>query len=164
MLDKQGIYALLKEKGIAYEVTEHAPVYTIEGMEAEHIPHMNWVMKNLFLRNSNKSQYYLVVMPGHKKLDLKKLKARMGSTNLSFAKEDALLDMLGLERGAVTPLGLLNNEACDVTAVFDEKLPGKMVGIHPLENTATVFMAFDDLLRLVKEHGNPIVMCNLDGM
>lgn len=62
----------------------------------------------------------------------------------------------------MTPLGILNDERKEVTVVFDSALRGKPIGIHPMENTATIFMAFEDVLRLVEEHGNPVVMCDLD--
>ena len=164
MIDKQGVYDLLKARHIVYEAVEHAPVYTIEEMDEQQIPHMELVAKNLFLRDSSKKHFFLVTMPGHKKLDLKELRARLGTSHLSFANEDRLWEFLHLERGHVTPFGLLNDEDCKVLAVFDEELQGQQIGVHPMENTATVFMAFDDLLALLQDHGTTVRLCNLNDM
>ena len=70
--------------------------------------------------------------------------------------------MLILEKGHVTPLGVLNNEEKNVIVVFDKSLQNQQIGIHPMENTATIFMAFEDVEKLVEDHGNPIVKCDFE--
>ena len=67
-------------------------------------------MKNLFLRDDKKRHYYLVVVKKDKAVDLKGLRALLGSRPLSFASEQDLSRCLGLPKGAVTPLGILNDE------------------------------------------------------
>ena len=46
--------------------------------------------------------------------------------------------------------------------VFDKSLQNQQIGIHPMENTATIFMAFEDVEKLVEDHGNPIVKCDFE--
>lgn len=161
-LDKKEIYALLEQKGLSYEVYEHPAVYTIEELDALDLPHKDQIVKNLFLRDDKKKNYYLVTVPGHKTINLKDLSERIPSRKLSFANEEKLRELLLLEKGHVTPLGVLNNVQRDVTVVFDDGLRGQRIGIHPMENTATVFLAFEDVLKLVEEHGNPVVLCRFD--
>ncbi len=58
----------------------------------------------------------------------------------------------------MTPLGLLNDEERKVKFFLDEDFfeePG-IVGIHPNENTATVWMKTADLVELLKEHGTEV--------
>lgn len=85
---------------------------------------------------------------------------RAGATRnerLSFASEDRLKRFLGLEKGAVTPLGILNDEARAVEVLFDRDLAGlPSLGVHPNRNTATVFLAFSDLESLIRSHGNSV--------
>ena len=50
MYGKEEIYELLSEKGIVYEKMEHAPVYTMEEMDALGITEKGTVCKNLFLK------------------------------------------------------------------------------------------------------------------
>ena len=81
---------------------------------------------------------------------------------LSFASEERLKRFLGLEKGAVTPLGVLNDEERAVEVVFDRELAGlPSLGVHPNRNTATVFLAFADLEALVRAHGNPVSLVDL---
>jgi Ala-tRNA(Pro) deacylase len=162
MLDKKETYALLDRLGFVYERYEHSAVYTIEEMDALDLPHKEQVVKNLFLRDDKKRNYYLVTLPGHKSANLKSLSERIPSRKLSFASEDDLRKLLMLEKGHVTPLGVLNNAEKNVTVVFDRSLQGQRIGIHPMENTATVFLAFEDVKKVIDHHGNPIVMCNFD--
>lgn len=64
------------------------------------------------------------------------------------------MEYLSLTPGSVTPLGLLNDSAHRVYFYLDAALqPGK-IGIHPNDNTATIWMQTQDLLRLILENGN----------
>ena len=90
-------------------------------------------------------------------MDLKALRRRLGTSALSFASEDRLKRLLGLEKGAVTPLGILNDEARAVEVLFDRDLAGlPALGVHPNRNTATVFLPLADLESLIRSHGNAV--------
>ena len=67
------------------------------------------------------------------------------------------MDILGLIKGAVTPFGLLNDEERKVQFYIGKEFVGGKLGIHPLENTATVWVSGKDLIELVKKHGNQII-------
>jgi Ala-tRNA(Pro) deacylase len=162
MLNKKGTYELLEKYQFIYEAHEHSAVYSIEELDALNIPHKEQIVKNLFLRDDKKQNYYLVTVPGHKTISLKNLSERIPSRKLSFASEESLKELLLLERGHVTPIGVLNNARKNVIVVFDKSLQDQRIGIHPMENTATIFIAFEDIKKLIKDHGNAIVMCDFD--
>ncbi|HWS41812.1 MAG TPA: prolyl-tRNA synthetase associated domain-containing protein [Pseudoflavonifractor sp.] len=162
MLNKKGIYELLDNHQFLYETHEHAPVYTIEELGALNLPHSEQIVKNLFLRDDKKENYYLVTVPGHKTVNLKSLSKKISSRKLSFASEESLRALLMLEKGHVTPLGVLNNTQKNVIVVFDKSLQNERIGIHPMENTATIFIAFTDIKKLIENHGNAIVICDFD--
>ena len=156
---KEDVYALLDAKGVAYETIEHEEVFTIEDMEKIGICSRGNVCKNLFLRNGSGKRHFLVCVQKDKTVDLKQLGALLGS-RMSFASAERLRKHLGLTPGAVTPLGVLNDKNAEVEVVIDQDLAGEMpLGVHPCENTATVFLSFADLRRLIEEHGNPITCC-----
>ena len=72
--------------------------------------------------------------------------------------EQRLDRYLGLRKGAVTPLGVLNDPEGAVTLVFDNDLKKRRrVGVHPNDNTATIWLSFTDLESIVRSNGNPIV-------
>lgn len=148
--------ALFRREGIAYELTEHPAVFTIEEMLALHLPHAEAVAKNLFLRDDKKRRYYLVCARQEKRVDLKELQQKIASRRLSFASEEDLQRLLGLTKGSVTPLGILNDTERQVSVVLDEAFRGTLIGVHPNQNTATVWLQTEDLLRLLQQHGNPV--------
>lgn len=148
----------LENLKISYELTNHTAVYTIEEMEALGLSGIEDVCKNLFLRDAKGKRHFLVVMQKDKKADLKALRLQLGCTPLSFASEERLMKYLGLTKGAVTPLGVLNDSNADVEVVFDSDLKGKYrLGIHPNVNTATVWISFEDLKKVVENNGNDII-------
>ncbi len=150
MTDKEGVYRLLDEKGIAYERYEHKPVYTVEEADTLDIPFTEFGIKNLFLKDKY-GHYYMVCLKGEKLLDMKILRQEAGIKKPHFASEDELEAVTGLKRGHVTPFGVLNSTDGVLTVMFDAELKGSKVGVHPMSNDATVFLMLDDLCALLKE-------------
>ena len=143
---KQRVYDALDKLKIKYEVVEHEPVHTMEDMDRLGLPEKGTLCKNLFLRDSKGKRHFLVTCDEKKPVDLKSLGRQLGGGNLSFASEDRLEKYLGLKQGSVSPFGLMNDTDHAVEFFIDKDLSKcKSLGIHPLENTATVFLSFKDL-------------------
>ncbi|MFR3273086.1 MAG: YbaK/EbsC family protein [Slackia sp.] len=70
---KEEVIAFLCDGGYEFKMVEHEAVFTMEGMEALNLPFGDEVVKNLFLRDDKKRNYYLVVMPEGKPANLKEL-------------------------------------------------------------------------------------------
>ena len=153
-MGKDEIYAYLTAKGISYEVTNHDAVFNMEELGAVDLPYPKWDAKNLFVRDDKKRNYYLISVKGDKRVDLKAFRKRQGLRPLSFASADDLLAILGLTPGAVTPLGLLNDKAGKVYFYLDVDFKGHLIGVHPNDNTATVWLLADDLMKLLREEGH----------
>lgn len=95
--------------------------------------------KNLFLRDQKKTRYLLVVLPAAQKTDLRQLAEKVGDKKLSFVNPETMMQKLGVEPGAVSPFGLLNNAEGDVELWIDrEVLEATVVHFHPNRNTASV--------------------------
>ncbi len=155
--NKEATVAYLEEQKINFEKMEHEAVFTMEEMDAAGITAKGGVCKNLFLRDSKGKNHFLVVVPEEKRVNLSDLPAQLGSTKLSFASADRLEKYLGVVQGAVSPLGVLNDETHSVTVVFDRDLcHAKALGVHPNDNTATVWLSFRDLKKLIENLGNEI--------
>ena len=155
-LTKQDITDLLDSRKIDYEMVEHQAVYTIDEMLDCELPHPDLIAKNLFIRDDKKRKYYLITCLEDKKVNLKEFRKEHDTRPLTFASEDDLMAKMGLYRGAVTPFGILNNEEKDVIVFFDKDYEHTVMGIHPCDNTATVFIKPRDVVKLLKEHGNEI--------
>lgn len=155
---EQKVYDTLDSLEIQYTRYEHPPVYTVEeagkywqDIEGAHC-------KNLFLRNNKGNRHYLVVLEQSKSADLKDLSAKLASGKLSFASERRLMEHLGLETGAVSPFGLINDEKKAVTLVLDKSLQKKgSVNFHPNVNTATVNLSYRDFDKFLKHCGNKVM-------
>jgi len=114
------------------------------------------------LKNSNGKKHYLVVLKGDKKANLKSIKSQINSTALSFASEERLEKHLGLSKGSVTPLGIINDEEHLVNIVLDEDLKKEeIIGVHPNVNTSTVFISYNDLIKFINSFGNEIFYVNI---
>lgn len=138
---KNEVYALLNDKGIPYEAVEHEAVFTMEEMERAGIDAHGCICKNLFLRDAKGRQHYLVTVPDERRVDLKWLSAALGSSKLSFASAERLDTYLKLPQGSVSPLGILNDESRSVIFAADAALASlPAIGVHPNDNTATVFL------------------------
>lgn len=155
-MKKAEIYQYLTGKGISYEVTEHGAVYNMEDLAAMDLPYPDSDAKNLFVRDDKKRNYYLITVKGEKQVNLKEFRKAHGLRNLSFASPDDLMAIMGLIPGAVTPLGLLNDEEKKVIFYLDQELEDSLIGVHPNDNTATVWMQSKDLMMLLKEHGTEV--------
>lgn len=157
MFGKEEVKVFLKEKGIPFHWVEHKAVYTIEEMEELGLEKMEETAKNLFLRDQKGKCHFLVVIRADKQANLKELGEKLGGVRLSFASEERLEKYLGLKKGAVTPLGILNDTACAVKVFLDKDFLGKEeIGVHPNDNTASVYLKTADLMQIIKEHGNSL--------
>ena len=161
---KEEVLKLLVSQEIPFEKLEHAPVYTIEEMAAAGITAKGTVCKNLFLRNAKGNVHYLVTVPEERHIDLRTLAEKLGSTRLSFASAERLEKYLGVAQGSVSPFGILNDAEGSVILVFDKALrEDPAVGVHPNDNTVTLWLAFADLYKILAEHGNEIRFVSFGG-
>ena len=152
-MNKQQICNLLQEQGIAFEITEHGAVYTMEEMAAIGLPHPEAEAKNLFFRNDKRTGYYLVTVAAHQRLDVKAFQKQQGLRKLSFGSAEELLELLQLTPGSVGPLGLCNDEAHRVELYLDEALKEGHMNIHPNDNTATLWIRTRDVAQLLEKLG-----------
>lgn len=158
------VYETLDRLGIKYRKEEHIAVFSAEDKEKSGLKIWDGykVSKNLFLRNAKGDKHYLAVTTVDKKADLKRLAEEIGSTRLSFCSEQRLDKYLKVKAGSVSAFCVLNDAERAVTVVFDEELKGeKHFALHPNENTATVFIDFADVERVVREHGNEVLFVKI---
>lgn len=157
-MDKEETYQYLAEHGVNYEVTEHGAVYRMEELDSVNLPYPEFNAKNLFLRDDKKNKFYLITVRGNKRVDLKEFRRKYGLRPLSFASAENLMEVMGLLPGSVTPLGLLNDSECQVDFYLDAAFTGNLIGVHPNDNTATVWMKAEELVQLIRNNGNKVYL------
>ena len=157
-MNKQETYDFLKSRKISYEVTEHPAVFNMAEVAQIELPYPEVDAKNLFVRDDKRRNYYLITVMGHKRVNLKDFRKAQGLRALSFACDEDLMQFLGLIPGAVSPMGLLNDVTKSVKWYLDSDFikPDGLIGVHPNDNTATIWLKVKDLIDLIEAHGNEV--------
>lgn len=140
-------YDLLDSLSIAYQRAEHAPANTIDDCkEVEKVIGVG-ISKNLFLCNRQKTRFYLLLMPGEKPFKTSIFSKLIGSSRLSFAGEEHMLELLDLHPGSVSILGLLMDTDKRVQLVIDSDIVKcDYMRCHPCANTTTLKLLTSDVL------------------
>ncbi|MCR5755569.1 MAG: prolyl-tRNA synthetase associated domain-containing protein [Acetatifactor sp.] len=140
-------YDFLDSLGIEYYRTDHEMANTMEACnEIDKVLDVI-ICKNLFLCNRQKTNFYLLMMPGDKKFKTKELSAQINSARLSFAEPEDMLKHLDIEPGAVSIMGLMNDKEHAVQLLIDEDvLKGEELGCHPCVCTSSLKMKTADVI------------------
>ena len=133
-------YKLLDELGIDFVRTDHfdEPATTMEACEKIDAILNVKICKNLFLCNRQKTNFYLLIMPGDKPFKTKELSGQLGISRLSFGEPEYMKNYLDLLPGSVSVLGLMNDHDRKVRLLVDEDLmEEEQFGCHPCVNTSS---------------------------
>lgn len=140
MNTKETIMARVRALGVAHEYYEHAPAHTMADCLA--LPYAApdvTFCKNLLLCNTPKTAFYLYVTLPDKPFRTSDVSKRLNSSRLSFAPPECLPEMLHLEPGSLSPLGLWFDEEQQIRLAFDKDVQKEgRIAFHPCDNTATV--------------------------
>ena len=143
-------YDFLDSLGVEYERIDHEAAYNMEVCEEIDKVLGGKTCKNLFLCNRQKTDFYLLLMPGDKPFKTKDLSQQIGSSRLSFAGEEDMLELLNLTPGSVTVLGLMYDKEKKVKLLVDEEiLKDELFGCHPCINTSSIKMKTSDVFEKV---------------
>ena len=144
---EDGCYDLLDRLEIPYWRADHDPAAAVEACVAVAgvvgVP----ACKNLFLCTRNKSQYFLVMLPGDKPFRTADFSRILGTSRLSFGSPEDMLAMIGVVPGSVSILGLQYDKALRVRLCIDREITlQKYMRCHPCRNTSTLRIATTDVL------------------
>lgn len=147
MQREMAVYELLEQLSIPFKRLDHEPMATIEACRGVDTLLGIHMCKNLFLCNTQKTAFYLLLMPGEKKFKTKELSKQIGSARLSFAPEEFMEEYLHISPGAVSVMGLMNDREQHVKLLIDEDiLQEEFLGCHPCVNTASLRLKTKDVL------------------
>jgi Ala-tRNA(Pro) deacylase len=137
------LVAWLRERGAAFRLMEHAPVYTSDEAARVRGTPIEAGAKALVLQSGD--QPVQVVLPGHRRVDNARLREILGTRTLRFAKPDELLAVTGCTPGAVPPFGNLFG----LPVLVDEELTRcQEIAFNAGSNTVSIAMRTEDFLRL----------------
>ena len=140
-------YDYLDYLGIEYKRTDHERADNMEACNQIDSVLGVIICKNLFLCNRQKTDFYLLMMPGDKKFKTKELSSQINSARLSFADPEDMLKYLDIEPGAVSIMGLMNDKDHAVKLLIDEDvLAGEYIGCHPCVCTSSLKIKTSDVV------------------
>lgn len=150
---QQASFAVLRELNIPFERVEHDNADTMEDCVAIGEVLGADVCKNLVLCNRQKTNFYLLTMPGDKPFFTKDLSHQIGSSRLSFASGEAMEELLHVQPGSASILSLLFDTGHRVQLVMDRETKEKeFFCCHPCKNDGTVKMKTEDVLNIFLKH------------
>ena len=140
-------YDVLEKLQIPYIRLDHEATGTIEDChEIDRLLEIN-ICKNLFLCNTQKTDFYLLMMPGNKMFRTKELSAQIGTARLSFAPAGFMEEYLDITPGSVSVMGLIHDKDNKVQLLIDKDvLKDEYIGCHPCINTSSIKLKTSDLM------------------
>ncbi|MDD6728649.1 MAG: prolyl-tRNA synthetase associated domain-containing protein [Eubacteriales bacterium] len=155
------VYDLLDSLGIEYQRTDHEPADTMDACNRIDKILGTIICKNLFLCNRQKTEFYLLMMPGDKPFKTKDITKQIGCSRLSFADSTFMEELLNIKPGAVSVMGLMNDTENKVQLLIDRPVvESDTFGCHPCVNTSSLRMRTADVLEkfLPAVHHTPIIV------
>lgn len=140
-------YEILQKLDMPFTGVDHVAAMTMDDIyEAEAVVDVK-VCKNLFLCNTQKTKFYMLIMPGDKKFHTKDLSKQINSPRLSFADGYYMEEFLNITPGSLSVFGLMYDKDNMVSLVIDKDiLEDEYFGCHPCINTSTLKMKTSDVL------------------
>lgn len=156
------LYRILDNLGIQFEQIEHLPMFTVADTQTiEHLM-LGPGLKNLFLKDNN-MRFWLISALHTAKVQLKMVSKVIKAPELRFAQQELLIEQLGIQPGSVTPLAIMLDNTHTIPVILDVAIWNhRLVGMHPLQNDATLFMNPDDLLRFLNHYGQPVIVFDFE--
>ena len=141
-------YDLLDKLAIPYSRMDHTATATMEDCHDIDTRLDIAICKNRFLCNAQKTDFYLLMMPGEKKFKTAVLSKQIGSARLSFAGPEFMEEFLDITPGSVSVLGLMNDKNHRVRLLIDSDVIDhhEYIGCHPCINTSSLRIRTTDLL------------------
>jgi Ala-tRNA(Pro) deacylase len=152
---EQDFLDYLNANQFTYQRIEHPAVFTCAEADQYHAGVAAVSTKNLFLCDKKARRFFMVVTDCEKTVNLDELSSQLGVSRLRFGSEDNLGRLLGVSRGSVTIMGLVNDTGHQVELWIDSEIwKGENFLCHPLVNTATLIMTKAELERFLRLTGH----------
>ena len=161
MFGPDEIIRMLEKKGVPYSLIEHKRVFSIAELDEIDADEKDAIVKNIVLCDDKKRSFLFLTVPPHMRVDLKALRKCLSSRPLSFLDENRLHEFLKIGKGEATPFALLNDEENLFSFILDRSLLDKMIGIHPNDNSKTVFLNSLSLLEILREQGKECLVIDV---
>lgn len=140
------ICEFLDNNGIEYSKLEHSAVSSIEECRAIEKDIGGEICKNLLLRNTPGTVYYLLSMKGDKPFVTKEISKKLGSSRLSFVSAEEMMSLTDTAPGSLGIMSLLFDKEKKIAFAADkELLENRYFCCHAGINICTLRMETSDV-------------------
>jgi Ala-tRNA(Pro) deacylase len=153
---EQKLKAYLKNLNINFKTHTHPAVYTCEEANkyCSNIPGIH--SKNLLIKGKKTRNFYLIILPDTKRLDLKNLKNKFRE-EFTFANDEDLDNLLSVKTGAVSPFTLINDKEGKINLLLDKEIAeSSILSFHPNINTETLELTSKDFHKFLSSLKNKV--------
>lgn len=159
-------YDFLDGLGIPYERVDHEAAMTVDDCHGVDELLGIEICKNLFLTNSQKTKFYLLLMPGKKRFVTREFCRQIQSPRLSFGSAELMEELLDLTPGSVSLMGLMNDREHKVRLAIDREVyEEEFFGCHPCINTSSLKLRAKDVWeKFLPATGHEPVFVDLKGL
>ena len=156
------LYEIFSDLGIEdFTVYEHKAVYTMDDINTFNIEYPGLDLKNLLIREKKTGRFFLLVVDGSRRVDMKHFKEVTGWKQVSFASDEELFELTGMIPGSVTPLALFNDTEHKIIVVLGNEITvadeSALICFHPCRNTATLVFKKCDFIKFLRHIGCEII-------
>ncbi len=161
---KEQLYKILDDMNIHYQSFSHPPTHHFEELREIRDKIEGLHCKCLFL--TDKNSFYMVLMRGELRLDLKSLQNSLGCRRLSFGKGEDMEAILHVSPGSCTPFALINDKNKKINKVICDSAfkEAEYINFHPIENNATVQVRPKDFFKWLSHCGHDYIFHDFDSM
>ena len=142
------ILAMLKDSGIPFDHMEHEHVHTSEEAARVRRTNIEEAAKALIFETGS-GKLVLCIAPGHRRVDLKKLRNILGEGKITLAAPERVLQVAGCAVGCVPPFGNLFSPPLPVY-VDEEVLSRERIVFSAGSHYHSIRMRPEDWLKLVQ--------------
>ena len=142
----EAIIRLLDETHTAYEQFEHEPVFTSEETAAVRGVSTSRAAKALLFK-AKEGNFVLVVLPGDKRADSRKLKDYLHTKSIRFATPEEVEEQMGCKVGSCYPLGVVAGLRTLVDASLAQN---EEIFFNPARHDVSLKMRYVDYLQLAQ--------------
>ncbi len=147
-LVEKRIKQILTEKNIPFEEFEHEAVYTCEQAAAVRGPGTGQQGIKCLIFGTEMGKFILVLSPGDKKIDTKKIARLEKVSRLFLATPEKVEKMSGVPIGCVAPFGLKTKLK---TYLNEELLENEFLYFNPGDHRKTVKIRASDLPKAIED-------------
>jgi len=148
----EAIIKLLDETHTKYEKYEHEPVFTSEQAAAVRGANMSQAAKSLLFK-TKEGNFVLVVLPGDKRADSRRLKELLHTKAIRFATPEEVEEQMKCKIGSCYPLGIIAGLR---TLVDDSLSQNEEIFFNPARHDVSIKMRYTDYEKLAKPELLPL--------